>query len=117
MRKEDRKKIKELLSKLDKLDEIKEELLKAKVKRETFYFLDDIIRYFEKELAENANDMYKNDVCNCDGINEACSSPLCRHQYRYLDKVRDENNVFSDAKTTCSEGEDKCHQNPYKIKK
>ncbi len=76
-----RKKVRDICDTLDFYDDLKNELLRNNIDTKYAIKLDSEIRKLEQELADISKNMVEIDTCDCDGINEGCSSPLCRCQY------------------------------------
>lgn len=76
-----RKKVREICDTLDFFDELKEKILDSNINVNYVLEIDNQIRKVEEELAEISRNMADADVCSCDGIRTACSSPLCPSRY------------------------------------
>lgn len=81
VREQFRKKVRNICDSLEFFDNLKEEIRKTNIDRRILVQLDNQIRSTERELAEISLNMADIDTCNCDGITEGCSSPLCPSQY------------------------------------
>lgn len=76
-----RKKVREICDTLEFYDDLKKELIKTNINVSYVLGIDKQIRVVEQELADIAKNMIEIDTCECDGVSEGCSSPLCPSQY------------------------------------
>lgn len=81
IRQQFRKKVREICDTLDFFDDLKEKIIDSNISVNYLLEIDNQIRKIEEELAEISRNMADADVCSCDGIRTACSSPLCPSRY------------------------------------